>query len=83
MIYKKCYILKSISWFGKIEFFVVWTNAAILLIGTLETNFSEILIEIYTFSFHLKMLPRKWRPFDLDPNMLKQFCCFKHYYIIF
>ena len=25
---------------------IIWTNAGILLIGTLETNFSEILIEI-------------------------------------
>ena len=28
---------------------ISWTNAGILLIGTLETNFSEILIEIHTF----------------------------------
>ena len=37
---------------------IIWTNAGILLIGLLGTNFSEILIEIYTFSFkrmHLKM----------------------------
>ena len=37
---------------------IIWTNAGILLIGTLGTNFSEILGEIYTFSFkkmHLKM----------------------------
>ena len=27
------------------------TNAGILFIGPLETNFSEILIEIHTFSF--------------------------------
>ena len=37
---------------------IIWTNAGILLIGPLGTNFNEILIEIYTFSFkkmHLKM----------------------------
>ena len=37
---------------------IIWTNAGILLIQTLGTNFSEILIEINTFSFkkmHLKM----------------------------
>ena len=37
---------------------IIWTNARILLIGPLGTNFSEILIEIYTFPFkkmHLKM----------------------------
>ena len=37
---------------------IIWTNAGILLIRPLGTNFSEILIKIYTFSFkkiHLKM----------------------------
>ena len=37
---------------------IIWTNAGILLIGPLGTNFSEILIGIQTFSFtkmHLKM----------------------------
>ena len=29
---------------------IIWTNDGILLIRTLETNFSEILIEIHTFS---------------------------------
>ena len=28
---------------------IVWTNAEVLLIGPLGTNFSEILIKIYTF----------------------------------
>ena len=38
---------------------IICTNAGIILIGVLGTNFSEILIEIYTFSFkkmHLKKL---------------------------
>ena len=30
---------------------IIWTNAGILLIGPLGTNFGEILIEINTFSF--------------------------------
>ena len=30
---------------------ILWINAGILLIGSLETNFSEILIEIYIFLF--------------------------------
>ena len=30
---------------------VIWTSDTILLIGPLRTNFSEIFIEIYTFSF--------------------------------
>ena len=45
---------------------IIWTNAGILLIGPLGTNFSEILIGIQTFSFkkmHLKMSSAKWRPF--------------------
>ena len=44
---------------------IIWTNAGLLLIGPLRTNFSEILIEIHTFSFrkmHLKMSSGKWRP---------------------
>ena len=30
---------------------IIWTNAGILLIGSLGTNFSEILIKIIAFSF--------------------------------
>ena len=48
---------------------IIWTNAQILLTGPLETNFSEILIEVHTFSFkeiHLKMSSGKWRPFCLS-----------------
>ena len=53
---------------------VIWTNAGILLIEPLRTKFSEIFIEIYTFSFgkmHLKMSSWKWRPFCLGLNELK------------
>ena len=52
---------------------IIWTNAGILLIGTLGTHFSEIFIEIYTFSFtkmHVKMSSRKWRPSCPGPNVL-------------
>ena len=52
---------------------IIWTNAGILLIGPLGTNFSEILIEIDTFSFkkmHLKISSAKWRPFCLGLNVL-------------
>ena len=52
---------------------IIWTNAGILLIEPLGTNFSEILIEIDTFSFkkmHLKMSSAKWRPFCLGLNVL-------------
>ena len=50
---------------------IIWTNAGILLIGTLGTNFSEVLSEIHTFSFKkmpLKMPSGKWRQFCLDLN---------------
>ena len=53
---------------------ITWTNAGILLIRSLGTNFSEILIEIDTFSYkkmHLKMPSAKWRPFCLGLDMLK------------
>ena len=49
------------------------TNAGMWLIGPLGTNFSEILIQIDTFSFkkrHLKMLSAKWWPFCLGNNEL-------------
>ena len=45
---------------------IIWTNAGILLIGPLGTNFSGILIEVHIFSFwetHFKMPSVKWRPF--------------------
>ena len=52
---------------------IIWTNDGILLIGPLGTNFSEILIAIYTFSFkkmHLKKSSGKWQPFCLGLNVL-------------
>ena len=52
---------------------VICTNAGILLIGPLGTNFSEILIEILTSSFkkmRLKLLSAKRRPFRLGLNVL-------------
>ena len=53
---------------------IIYPNAGILLIGLLGTNFSEILIEILTFSFkkmRLKVLSAKWRPFCLGLNVLR------------
>ena len=53
---------------------IIWTNAGILLIGPLGTNFIEILIGIQTFSFkkmHLKMSSAKWRPFCLGLYVLR------------
>ena len=52
---------------------IIWTIAGIMLIGLLGTNFSEILIEIYTFSFkkmHLKMSTGEWWPSCLGLNAL-------------
>ena len=52
---------------------IIWINAGILFIGPLGTNFSEILIKIYTFPFkkmHLKMLSWKCRPFFLGLYVL-------------
>ena len=52
------------------------TNPGISLIGTLGTNCSIILIEIYTFSLkkmHLKMLSGNLQPFCLCLNVLKLF----------
>ena len=53
---------------------ITWTNARILLIGPLGTNFSEILIKIQTFSFrkmHLKTSSVKRRPFCFSLNVLR------------
>ena len=71
---------------------IIWTNAGILLIGPLGTNFSDILIGIQTFSFkkmHLTMSSAKWRPFCLGLNVLNniveppllcwEWLCLNHY----
>ena len=53
---------------------IIWTNAGILLIGSLGTKFSEILIEMQTFSLkktHLKMSGKR-RPFCLGLNALSE-----------
>ena len=51
----------------------IWTNAALLSIGTLRTYFSEILIKIQQFllkKMHFKMSSAKRRPFCLGLNVL-------------
>ena len=53
---------------------IIGNNDGILPIGLLGTNFSEILIEILTFSFkkiRLKVSSPKWRPFCLGFNVLR------------
>ena len=57
---------------------IIWTNAGILLIGPLGTNFSEIIIGIQTFSFqkmHLKMSSANGRLFSLGLNELTNLVC--------
>ena len=52
---------------------IIWTNAGILLIGPLGTNYSQILIEIHIFSFkkmHWKMSSGKCLQFCLGLNVL-------------
>ena len=52
---------------------IIWTNAGILLIRPLGTNFSEISIKIHIFSFkemHLKMSSAKVWPYCLGLNVL-------------
>ena len=52
---------------------IIWTNAGLLLIRHLGTNFSEILIEIQNFPFtkmHLKISSAQWRPFCLGLSVL-------------
>ena len=39
---------------------IIWTNNGILLIRTLETNFSEIRTFLFK-EIHMKMLSAKWR----------------------
>ena len=55
------------------------TNAGLLSIGNLGTNFSEIVIEIQTFSlkkiYYLKISSGKWRPFCLVLNVLRGLDC--------
>ena len=63
---------------------IIWTNAGILLIGPLGTNFSEIWIGIQTFSLKkilLKMSSANWRLFCFGLNVLNALlhrCCTAH-----
>ena len=60
---------------------IIWSHARILLIRPLGTRFSEILIEMFIFSFkkmHLKMSSGNWRSFCLGPNVLTRVSIFYH-----
>ena len=64
----------------------ICTNAGIMLIGSLGTNFGEILIQIFSFKkIQLKISSGKWRSFCLVLNMLtnrymnkRLVCCGQH-----
>ena len=61
---------------------ITWTNVEILLIGPLGTNFSEMLIEIHTFSLkkiHLKMSSGKMTAILSRPQCVKVLQCMKSY----
>ena len=63
---------------------ITWTNVGILLIGPLGANFSEILIEILTFSFkkmRFKVSSAKWRPFCHGLNVLMNLATDKFQYM--
>ena len=52
---------------------IIWTNAGIMLIRPLGTNFSEFSVEILIFSYkkmRLKVSSAKRRPFCLGLNVL-------------
>ena len=52
---------------------IICTNGGILLIGTIERNFSEIWIKMQHFSYekmNMNVPSAKWRPFCLDLNVL-------------
>ena len=53
---------------------IIWTNAGLLSIGPLRTNFGENSIKIQQFSLkkmHVKMSSAKWRPSCLGLNVLR------------
>ena len=63
---------------------IVWTLAGILFIRITETKFSEILSEIYTFSFkimHFKMSSAKWWQFCSEPDVLNHWWCSIWWYV--
>ena len=54
---------------------IIWTNAGILLIGSLATNYCEILREIHTFSFkkmHLKKVVCEMATIWSQPQCVNQ-----------
>ena len=58
---------------------IIRTNAGILLLRPLGTNFSEFLVQILIFSFtkmHLKMSSAKWGPISLGLNVLMSLCSY-------
>ena len=55
---------------------IIWTNAGILLISTIWTNFNEILSEIFSFNkMGLKMSSGTWWQFGLSLKTLNNNIC--------
>ena len=55
---------------------IIRSNAGMLLIWPLETNFNKMLIEIYIFSFkkmYSKIPSAKWRPFCVGLNYTRRY----------
>ena len=64
---------------------IILTNAGLLSIGTLGTNFSEIVIKIQNFSFtklRLKISSAKLRPFCFGLNVLRKVNLDTHKYLL-
>ena len=62
---------------------IIWTNAGILLIESLGTQFSEIVIKIHIYAVQkmlLKMSSVKWWPFCFGINVLTA-VSWKHHYV--
>ena len=64
---------------------IIWTNAAILLIGTIGTNFSDTLCKIHTFllkKIRLETSSAKWLPFCLGLNELNFAGCHEDVWVV-
>ena len=62
---------------------ITWTNAGLLSIGPLETEFSEIRTKIQNVSFtkmHLKTSSAKWQPFCRGGGTSWFFFCWSYSY---
>ena len=69
-----------LMWFSKLSIIdsdnaIVRTNAGMFIIGHVETNLGEIIMDIHTFLFkkmQLKVSSGNWRAFCIGPNLKKK-----------